>query len=86
MLAEVIKILCALYTNTKMEKIRVWGLNFQKVPSLELGINSKLYFIVEKKVRDIKKEMVKKGHDKWQIPQKGLMGIEYERDHCQLLY
>ena len=33
MLAEVIKILCALYTNTKMEKIRVWGLNFQKVPS-----------------------------------------------------
>ena len=54
MLAEVIKILCALYTNTKMEKIRVWGLNFQKVSSLVLGKNSKLYFIVEKKSQGYK--------------------------------
>ena len=53
MLAEVIKILCALYTNSKMEKIRLWGAKFAK-KYLELGINCKLYFIVEKKSQGYK--------------------------------
>ena len=36
-----------------MEKIRVWGAKFAK-KYLELGINCKLYFIVEKKSQGYK--------------------------------
>ena len=74
-----------------MEKIRVWGAKFSK-KYLELGINCKLYFIVEKKSQGYKerngqkKGMINGKPTSIQIPQKGLMGIEYERDHCQLLY